>query len=77
MDQAKSNIKKAYDLISLHRSQGFIDCDEVYRLLNEARVLLEIHDEFNLITGDACNKLEMLKKIDEYNQYCIMYQHFG
>lgn len=69
MEQAKSNIKQAYDLISLHRSQGFIDCDEVYRLLNEARVLLE--------TGDACNKLELLKRIDEYNQYCIMYQHFG
>jgi hypothetical protein len=73
MEQAKSNIKKAYNLISLHRSQGFIDCDEVYRLLNEARVLLEI----NPLTGDACNKLEMLKRIDEYNQYCIMYQHFG
>jgi hypothetical protein len=70
MERAKINIKKAYDLISLHRSQRFIDCDEVYKLLNEARDDLEI-------LKDVCNTTELMKRIDEYNQYCIMYQHFG
>lgn len=76
MEKALSNLYQVYDIFSQQcKTREEMDCDKVYRLLNEAQDLLEalLRDANN-----DCTKInKLLKRCSEYNHYCILYQHFG